>query len=394
MPPKIAPAPGYSAQQAAVNDMMRRALEEDQYSALGSVVDTDSSDDEEEGMIDGVGLAVARWNRRPRRSSSQEACDETASTAPTRPTPPPRLDRNALASAVRRHLRLEGARSVRNFDCGSFREDAEGFLRRGGGTDAYDGPVSGTGADALSGRGGKGRGKKRGKTSSGDPFALEGDADALDEDGWEDNAVESSGAEEDELVGDVEEESSIFGQTAGASNATWVECDRCKKWRRLRGVVDARKLPSRWYCSMNRNDPERARCSAPEEEYDAGPGPESDADRRARRHLRVWVRRLHCNEAYEGRQRGGKKRAALAALSGATGLREPYDWIRCCNPSCGKWRMLLRSMDVSSVIDKCKDGEWYCVMNTWDEKAASCGAAQENLPAVGCPPWVMVDNKE
>jgi hypothetical protein len=26
---------GYSAQQAAVNDMMRRALEEDQYSALG-----------------------------------------------------------------------------------------------------------------------------------------------------------------------------------------------------------------------------------------------------------------------------------------------------------------------------------------------------------------------
>jgi hypothetical protein len=27
--------PGYSAQQAAVRDMMRRALEEDQYSALG-----------------------------------------------------------------------------------------------------------------------------------------------------------------------------------------------------------------------------------------------------------------------------------------------------------------------------------------------------------------------
>ena len=39
---------GYSAQQAAVNDMMRRALEEDQYSALGSVVDTDSSDDEDD----------------------------------------------------------------------------------------------------------------------------------------------------------------------------------------------------------------------------------------------------------------------------------------------------------------------------------------------------------
>jgi hypothetical protein len=38
---------GYSAAQTAVNDMMRRALEENQYSALGSVVDTDSSDEDE-----------------------------------------------------------------------------------------------------------------------------------------------------------------------------------------------------------------------------------------------------------------------------------------------------------------------------------------------------------
>lgn len=74
--------------------------------------------------------------------------------------------------------------------------------------------------------------------------------------------------------------------------------------------------------------------------------------------------------------------------------KEPYEWIRCCNPSCGKWRMLLRSMDAASVMEKCKGGEWYCVMNTWDEKAASCGAAQENLPAAGCPPWVLVDSEE
>jgi hypothetical protein len=31
-------------------------------------------------------------------------------------------------------------------------------------------------------------------------------------------------------------------------------------------------------------------------------------------------------------------------------------------------------------------------MNNWDEKIASCAAPQENLPAVGCPPWVMQDN--
>ena len=117
--------------------------------------------------------------------------------------------------------------------------------------------------------------------------------------------------------------------------------------------------------------------------------PESAVDQRTRKHLRVWVRRLHCNEAYENRQRSSKKRAA-AALQSMT-AKEPYEWIRCCNPACGKWRMLLRSMDVSSVIEKCNGGEWYCVMNTWDEKAASCGAAQENLPSVGCPPWVLVD---
>ena len=74
--------------------------------------------------------------------------------------------------------------------------------------------------------------------------------------------------------------------------------------------------------------------------------------------------------------------------------KEPLEWIRCCNPSCGKWRAILRTMDAKqNVIDRTLDGEWYCVMNTWDEKAASCGAAQENLPAVGCPPWVMVDDK-
>ena len=48
-----------------------------------------------------------------------------------------------------------------------------------------------------------------------------------------------------------------------------------KQWRRLRGVVDARKLPSRWYCSMNKTDPDRARCSAPEEEYESATTPES-----------------------------------------------------------------------------------------------------------------------
>ena len=139
---------------------------------------------------------------------------------------------------------------------------------------------------------------------------------------------------------------------------------------------------------MNKNDAERARCSAPEEEYETPNTPESAADARTRKHLRVWVRRLESNETYEGRQPNmtrGKKRSAT------TLSKEPYEWIRCCNPSCGKWRVLLRVMDSKSLISTCKDGEWYCVQNTWDEKMASCAAPQENLPAIGCPPWVMQD---
>lgn len=149
--------------------------------------------------------------------------------------------------------------------------------------------------------------------------------------------------------------------------------------------MDAKKLPPKWYCTMNKNDPERAKCTAPEEEYEAPVTQETLSDQRARKHLRLWVRRLQCNENYESRlptMTRGKRRNTTSA-------KDPYEWVRCCNPSCGKWRAVLRSMDATSVIDGAKNGEWYCVLNTWDEKTASCAAPQENLPAIGCPPWVM-----
>ena len=398
---------GYSAQQAAVNDMMRRALEEDQYSALGSVVDTDSSDDEE---------------YTPRRNVIGN----------------PIMNRNTLLVAMKRHMRMEAMNAVSNFDGKTFLEDAEEYVERGGKASSSfvvnKAPAvlpdnnDDEELDVNGRRIGKRRKKKKQNRRGGGGNAFMsspsdagiggqgvGSGGMDDDDVGGGGGVDSSAIDDDSLMGE-DAEISIFGQTTGASNATWVECDRCKKvrrifdyfllhlfmpsaeshtyltmsalsyqqWRRLRGVVDARKLPSKWYCTMNKNDPERSRCSAPEEEYDVATTPESAMDQRTRKHLRLWVRRLHGNEAYENRQR--KKR------SGAIHAKEPYEWIRCCNPSCGKWRMLLRSMDASTIMDQCKDGEWYCVMNTWDEKAASCGAAQENLPAIGCPPWVMRDH--
>jgi len=50
------------------------------------------------------------------------------------------------------------------------------------------------------------------------------------------------------------------------------------------------------------------------------------------------------------------------------------EWIQCCDPHCGKWRALHRSMDASNIL---VNNEFFCVMNTWDEALASCAAPQE-----------------
>lgn len=331
-----------------VNEQMRRALEEDQYSAQGSIVDTDSDEDDtflyrgQPIRLDRTALlhAVRKYNNW-RVSTTTHAEDEDEDDED-------RSDVAALATVV--NSTIKGGAVLANENGGN------------GNNNNNSGIINN-----------KGQNNKKKKK---DDMLLDKDIAKCEE------------VPEDDFDRDG---GSIFGQTTGASNSTWVECDKCKKWRRLRGVVDEKKLPSKWYCSMNKNDPERARCSAPEEEYETPHTPESAADARTRKHLRIWVRRLQCNEAYEARQptlTRGKKRAV------ASTSKDPYEWVRCCNPSCGKWRSLLRMMDAkSAVLDRAVDGEWYCVMNTWDEKMASCAAPQENLPAIGVPPWVMQDEE-
>eukprot|EP00257_Ricinus_communis_P013398 XP_015570821.1 F-box protein At3g54460 [Ricinus communis] len=49
-------------------------------------------------------------------------------------------------------------------------------------------------------------------------------------------------------------------------NETWVQCDACRKWRRLTDVVPDATVA--WFCSMNA-DPAHKRCKDPEEAWDS-----------------------------------------------------------------------------------------------------------------------------
>ncbi|CAE7590028.1 MORC4, partial [Symbiodinium microadriaticum] len=48
-------------------------------------------------------------------------------------------------------------------------------------------------------------------------------------------------------------------------NVTWVQCNKCSKWRKVPGRINQKDLPDVWYCVMNTWAPEYARCSAKEE---------------------------------------------------------------------------------------------------------------------------------
>lgn len=50
-------------------------------------------------------------------------------------------------------------------------------------------------------------------------------------------------------------------------NETWVQCDACRKWRKLEDESLANDASAVWFCSMN-SDPLYMSCSAPEESWD------------------------------------------------------------------------------------------------------------------------------
>ena len=60
-----------------------------------------------------------------------------------------------------------------------------------------------------------------------------------------------------------------------------------------------------------------------------------------------------------------------ASTLAAAQERETVDWVQC--NKCHKWRKLLPGVDVDSLPDV-----WYCSLNTWDNRFASCTAAEQS----------------
>eukprot|EP00584_Thalassiosira_punctigera_P009517 CAMPEP_0172543338 /NCGR_PEP_ID=MMETSP1067-20121228/13764_1 /TAXON_ID=265564 ORGANISM="Thalassiosira punctigera, Strain Tpunct2005C2" /NCGR_SAMPLE_ID=MMETSP1067 /ASSEMBLY_ACC=CAM_ASM_000444 /LENGTH=304 /DNA_ID=CAMNT_0013329745 /DNA_START=371 /DNA_END=1285 /DNA_ORIENTATION=- len=97
----------------------------------------------------------------------------------------------------------------------------------------------------------------------------------------------------------------------------------------------------------------------------------SHRDAKLRPYFKYWVNRLNSMSESEkklSRSRAGKNMRVDPS--------QKVEWIQCSNPSCGKWRPLPPYMKSCSILESCNN-KWYCVLNSWDEAVASCGAPQE-----------------
>lgn len=113
---------------------------------------------------------------------------------------------------------------------------------------------------------------------------------------------------------------------------------------------------------------------APEESYNEG------TDEPLKSFLKLWTKKLKTAEKAE-------TRLSSSAVTRGRKKRSDVEWIRCCSPSCGKWRAIVRTVDPQHMLNRLSKGskwgskgnKWYCSMNSWDETQASCASPQEQL---------------
>lgn len=186
----------------------------------------------------------------------------------------------------------------------------------------------------------------------------------------------------------------------------WVQCERCMKWRCLHTLSneEVEKLPDKWYCEMN-TDVTRNFCAAPEQTAaevarerkkkarglkrtkslsptnDQSPSFEDVIEKQSRNSdsgdesQMVDDGSFITSQSRRGR-RGGRQPTEEKVKRGrgrASKHKEDdkqQEWVQCEN--CEKWRRLPLAISAKDLPDK-----WYCSMNTWDPRSASC-AVQED----------------
>ncbi|KAJ8604689.1 hypothetical protein CTAYLR_006545 [Chrysophaeum taylorii] len=172
----------------------------------------------------------------------------------------------------------------------------------------------------------------------------------------------------------------------------WVQCDRCQKWRRLPGVVDAEQLPEKWFCVMNRWDAARRSCDAPEEVEEEEPAPRPKTVK-----ARTTAAKRSRSEETESPRRpahpsprvaGAPRPADVKTAQRPEGTKRPkpvWNWVQCERRTCRKWRRLPQDVAPESLPDR-----WVCSMNTWDTRFASCAADEEDVDEVEDEPLPAV----
>lgn len=175
-----------SSAQAAVEEMTRNILEEDKYSQKGSIVDTDSSDDDDDEYVVYASTAIAGGLKRGNY-------EDEASLI--------RLDRSVIARAARKRLKIESMKGKMDTSGGSGRKRLNSFVM------VEDDDISNVKRDS----------------DEEDASPLKENADASTASSKEPGMIV------EDTISHEGEETSIFGQTTGSANATWVECDKCKK---------------------------------------------------------------------------------------------------------------------------------------------------------------------
>ena len=162
----------------------------------------------------------------------------------------------------------------------------------------------------------------------------------------------------------------------------WVQCDKCQKWRLLPSFVDSSALPDKWFCTMNVYDNFNS-CDVPEQ--NTSTLVDTSMERVAKKKPCDADVSPTVNNASDNFMKKPKRRSNQINDSGEKKIKQPgeketqksqqdeQEWVQC--ESCQKWRKLPANGSVKA--DSLPD-VWYCSMNTWNPKEASCVADEEN----------------